>query len=190
MKLNSETCHFIRLHARDDVHMLALQTPQPGVNLEAAIIQIAGRQALAGKVPSWTAHEDLLFPTRLPLEQCSSEATARYKAEVVRNCGGVRKRMADLTGGLGVDCAFLAPLFEQVDYVERQEGLCNLAETAFRLFALLLQHDKNEWRVCQREFEKRCISWQEMHGVCKTLNHNTRALCPSKMFAWHKLFLQ
>lgn len=136
MKLNSETCHFICLHARDDVHMLALQTPQPGVDLEAAIIQIAGRQALAGKVPSWTAHEDLLFPTRLPLEQCSSEATARYKAEVVRNCGGVRKRMADLTGGLGVDCAFLAPLFEQVDYVERQEGLCNLAQHNFTVLGL------------------------------------------------------
>ena len=70
------------------------------------------------------------------------------------------------------------------------KGLCNLAETAFRLFALLLQHDKNEWRVCQREFEKRCISWQEMHVGRKTLNHNTRALCPCKMFAWHKLFLQ
>ena len=44
--------------------------------------------------------------------------------------------MADLTGGLGVDCAFLAQLFEQVDYVERQEGLCNLAQHNFTALGL------------------------------------------------------
>ena len=35
------------------------------------------------KVPEWGGVEGLCFPTRLSMEQCSSSATARYKAELV-----------------------------------------------------------------------------------------------------------
>ena len=130
--LNDETLRFIRLHAADDVRALALHArPEPGVDLPAALEQIAGRRVLAAKVPRWAAAEDIVCPPRLSLEQCSSEATARHKAEIVRRFGGARDRLADLTGGLGVDCSFLAPLFRETDYVERQETLCELAAHNF-----------------------------------------------------------
>jgi len=50
------------------------------------------------KVPEWAGFE-LNFPSKLSAEQCSSSATARYKASLVPYGTAV----ADLTGGLGVD---------------------------------------------------------------------------------------
>ena len=137
MTLNDETLRFIRRHARDDVRMLALHARHtPGVDLAAAITQIAGRQVLAAKVPLWAGHADILCPQRLSLEQCSSEATARHKARIVGHYEGPRRRLADLTGGLGIDCSFLAPMFAEVDYVERQEELCDLARHNFPALGL------------------------------------------------------
>ena len=46
MELNDETLRFLHLHAKDDVRTLALQAPKyPGVDMPAALTQIAGRQA-------------------------------------------------------------------------------------------------------------------------------------------------
>ena len=137
MHLSDETLRFIRQHARDDVRSLALHArPLPGVDLPAALTQIAGLQVLRTKVPTWAATEGILCPPRLSLEQCSSEATARYKARVVAAQEGSRRRLADLTGGLGIDCSFLAPLFAEADYVERQENLCRLAAHNLPLLGL------------------------------------------------------
>ena len=139
MLLNDETLRFIRQHACDDVRALALHArPEPGVDLSAALTQIAGLQTLRAKVPAWASTEGILCPARLSLEQCSSEATARYKARLVAAYDGPRHRLADLTGGLGIDCSFLAPLFDEADYVERQASLCQLA--AHNLPLLGLKH--------------------------------------------------
>ena len=84
MFLTDETLRFIRQHADDDVRALALHARTlPGVDLPAALTQIAGLQTLRAKAPTWAATEGILCPARLSLEQCSSEATARYKAGIV-----------------------------------------------------------------------------------------------------------
>ena len=137
MLLTDETLRFIRQHADDDVRALALHARAlPGVDLPAALTQIAGLQTLRAKVPTWAATEGILCPARLSLEQCSSEATARYKADIVAAHAGPRRRLADLTGGLGIDCSLLAALFAEADYVERQEELCRLAAHNFPLLGL------------------------------------------------------
>lgn len=100
--------------------------------------QVEGWQRLRNKVPSWAEHDELHYPPRLSLEQCSGEAAARYKAEVVSRLTATapRQLMADLTGGLGVDFSFLAPMFEQAVYVEQREELCNLARNNFPILGL------------------------------------------------------
>lgn len=105
--------------------------------------QVEGWQKLRLKVPSWAAVDDLLFPPRLSLEQCSGEETAHYKAEVVREifCEAEEGRegnrtMADLTGGLGIDFSMLSPLFRHSTYVERDEELCRIARHNFPLLGL------------------------------------------------------
>ena len=126
------------------VSQLALQLAgRKDIDVPHVLRQVEGWQRLRHKVPSWTEVEGLEYPHRLALEQCSGEAAARFKAEMVE---GLRKdddthagrplSMADLTGGLGVDFSFLAPLFEEATYVERQEELCRLARHNFPLLGL------------------------------------------------------
>lgn len=91
---------------------------------------LTGNAAL--KLPSWAALGDIIVPHHLSLEQCSGEAAARYKAQVVSQLlPNERHRMIDLTGGLGVDFSFIAPLFDHATYVERQEELCKAAQHNF-----------------------------------------------------------
>ena len=132
MQISSETLHFIEENARADVRSLALQAKKyPLVDMAMAVVQIAGRQIAEAKVPSWYRTEGLLYPKHLSMEQCSSEATAIYKAGLVEG-----DSFADLTGGFGIDCSFLSRKFKQADYVERQAELCELAKHNFPLLGL------------------------------------------------------
>ena len=132
MQLSLETLRFIEENARADVRSLALQAKKyPQVDMAMAVVQIAGRQIAVAKVPSWYRTEGLLYPKHLSMEQCSSEATAIYKAGLVEG-----DTFADLTGGFGIDCSFLSRKFKQADYVERQSELCELAEHNFPLLGL------------------------------------------------------
>ena len=132
MELTTETIRFIEENARADVRSLALQAKKyPKVDMAMAVVQIAGRQIAEAKVPTWYRTEGLLYPKHLSMEQCSSEATAIYKAGLVEG-----ETFADLTGGLGIDCSFLSRKFKKADYVERQAELCELAKHNFPLLGL------------------------------------------------------
>ncbi|NDV63709.1 SAM-dependent methyltransferase [Bacteroides sp. 224] len=132
MAISPETRRFICEHAHEDVRLLALQARKyPEVDMPMAITQIAGKQTMAQKVPSWHGIEGLLYPVHLSLEQCSSEISARYKSTLVQG-----HSLADLTGGFGIDCAFLSVHFKEVSYIERQEQLCDIAGHNFPLLGL------------------------------------------------------
>lgn len=136
MTLNEDTLLFIRTYRQDDVRSLALQARKyPTVDMPWAITQIAGWQIAKEKIPAWAAHEDLFYPAHLSLEQCSSEITARYKAEIIAKAE-CHHSFTDLTGGFGIDCAFLSSCFQQATYVERQEALCEIATHNFPLLGL------------------------------------------------------
>ena len=124
--MNETTRQFIREHLNDDVPTLALKKAPVGIDFSLALRQIEARQLLQKKVPSWSQNDDLLFPVRLSIEQCSSEATARYKADLLQG-----DSFADLTGGLGIDTFFIVQHFTKADYVERQSELCELARHNF-----------------------------------------------------------
>ena len=94
--------------------------------------QVEGRERTSDKLPSFAAIPDWWYPVRLSCEQCSSELTARYKAEILQAEGG-HSSMADLTGGYGVDTIFMSDVFEHTDYVEQNAELCRIAEHNFSL---------------------------------------------------------
>ena len=127
--MDAATRDFIRRHAGDDVRSLALQAARyPEVDMRMAVTQIEGRRLAMAKLPAWAAVEEVVYPVRLSMEQCSSEATARYKASLVE---GVR--LADLTGGFGIDCSYMAERFDETTYVERNAELCRIAKHNFAL---------------------------------------------------------
>ena len=150
MPLSQDTLRFIREHRRDDVRSLALQARRyPSVDMPAAITQISGWQIAKEKIPAWAENEHILYPAHLSLEQCSSQATAQYKAEIITNLLHTEQEhpaqnstpasagtFTDLTGGFGIDCAYLSSRFGHATYVERQETLCQIAAHNFPVLGL------------------------------------------------------
>lgn len=126
--MESLTQQFIAAHLSEDVRLLALKTAPTGVDLPKALQQITARQLLSKKVPTWASNPHLEFPTHLSLEQCSSEATARYKASLLSG-----NTLVDLTGGMGVDCYFLSQNFKETFYVEQQPHLVEFARHNFKV---------------------------------------------------------
>jgi 16S rRNA G966 N2-methylase RsmD len=126
-----ETLEFIKTHRFDDVRKLAFASHPAGIDLPFALSQISGRQAIKNKIPSWYENDHIIYPKHLSLEQCSSEATAKYKASLVKG-----ESLVDLTGGFGVDCAFMSQQFKTATYIERSEDLCKIAESNFNELGL------------------------------------------------------
>ena len=133
MLANQATLDFIQQHRTDDVRRLALQGGRhPEVDIHYALEQIAGWQKARTKLPSWAARDGIIYPPHLSMEQCSSEATAKYKARMA----GKGLCFVDLTAGFGVDAAFIAEGFQQVVTIEQQEKLCAITSENYRLLGL------------------------------------------------------
>lgn len=147
MNLNDITKQFIRKNLNADVPTLALKKAPVGTDVSLALRQIAARQLLQKKVPQWAENEDLLFPAHLPIEQCSSEASAQYKASLLQG-----QTFTDLTGGLGIDTYFISQSFIQTDYVEMQTELCNLARHNF----VILNADVDVLNDAAENYLKHC----------------------------------
>lgn len=129
--LNQETKDFIKSHFLDDVRQLALQSKSfvdSPIDFQEALIQISGRQMIEHKIPSWYKLENIIYPSRLSIEQSSSELTAKYKASIVSG-----STLVDLTGGWGVDTAFMSEHFFQAIHIEQQEKLSAIAGHNFQV---------------------------------------------------------
>ena len=126
---------FIKEQANTDVRELALQKHKYlDWPFDKVLDQIRSRQRAKKKLMSWYQNESLLFPPPISMEQCSSEATAQYKASLVSG-----NSFLDLTGGFGIDTSFLSGSFKQITYVERNEWLCQLAEHNFKALELSIK---------------------------------------------------
>lgn len=138
-ELTASTLNYVRQHANEDVRMLALRgCKDSAVDLPLALQQIQGRQTARKKLPSWAANDAIIYPPHLNLEQCSSEQTARYKAAICQRLldKSSDSKFLDLTGGFGVDFAFMSPLFDDATYVERDPQLYAIATANFRTLGL------------------------------------------------------
>ena len=125
---------FISVNAEADVSRLLLSCARwPSIDdpflagfdsKELAVNTIQARRRLKDKVPEWYEISSLVYPTALGSEQCSSTVTARYKATLAKRIlGEVPGRIADLTGGLGVDCWAFSTVASEVLYNERDPRL-------------------------------------------------------------------
>jgi 16S rRNA G966 N2-methylase RsmD len=121
---------FIRAHEQDDERLLVLKHRHVhGVPASKIAEQIAGRRKAREKLPTYYQTASILYPPGLNLEQSSSEQTARYKADILREVLNVtgREKLVDLTGGFGIDTFFFSKLFKHVAYVEPDTDLLDLA---------------------------------------------------------------
>lgn len=154
-----ETLEFAREHQHEDTARLLLSAARyPAIDMPTAVQQIEGLRTAREKWPSLMECEEFLYPPRLNREQASSEATAAYKARLLSTLlpSGAPLAVADLTGGMGVDTLAFARVAQQVDYVERDAGLCALME--HNLAALGITNvnvhcaESMEWLASRPEF--------------------------------------
>ena len=144
--MNQATQDFIRQHQDDDVRQLAfLGSKYPEVDMPFALDQIRGRKMARVKLPRWASLEGIIYPPHISMEQCSSESTALYKAELAARLLGLPVSSSfseeigfvDLTGGFGVDFSYIAArLGVKSMYVERQAHLCEAAKENFERLGL------------------------------------------------------
>lgn len=143
---------FILAHRTKPVADVALLlTKHPEWDARFVLQQIEGWQRMRTKVPSWTDCEDLIYPPRLALEQCSGEAAAAYKGEIISRLFGKSggEAMADLTGGMGIDFSHTARHFGHATYVEQRPELVALARHNMPILGLkncdFIEENAIEW---------------------------------------------
>lgn len=111
---NKEILSIINENKDKNVASLALKwAANKNDSTQFILTQIRGRSIAERKIPSWLQHEAIIYPDKTAMEQCSSELTARFKSELLKGL-----QVADLTGGLGVDCYFISLKAKSVLYVE------------------------------------------------------------------------
>lgn len=122
--------NFILEHQDDDpVKLLLSASRYPDIPMKAVAGQIKARQKAKKKLPTWHNNTNIIFPSTLAMEQCSSEATAGLKSTWVRG-----EILMDLTGGTGIDTYFLSKKFKETLFIEQDARLCELAKHNFQQF--------------------------------------------------------
>ncbi|WP_400193441.1 hypothetical protein [Hymenobacter sp. B81] len=145
VSLSAAARQYVAEHLHDDPATLALQARRyPNLPVPELVRQIQARQKAKAKLPAWADNAELVFPPALSVEQASSARTAAFKAALI---GGTR--LADLTGGFGVDAAHFAGSFEEVHYVERSAQLAAVVEHNLGVLGLRNVHchaaDAAQW---------------------------------------------
>jgi len=112
--LHSEIQQFIDASLQEDLTKLAFQkNPFPQVAWVEILNQIAAKQKAQSKLPTWFQTHNILYPSKVSIEQTSSEKTAAYKASLV---SGIN--LIDLSGGFGVDDYYFAQKMQEVVHCE------------------------------------------------------------------------
>ncbi|OEK06840.1 THUMP-like domain-containing protein [Roseivirga misakiensis] len=130
---NPEIQQFIQDHLNDDPAALMLQAGKySGWPMKEIVSQIQSKRKARKKLPTWFDATGIVYPPLISMEQCSSEQTASYKADLVKE----GSTMADLTGGFGVDFFAFAKNFKTCHYVERNADLTEIAQHNFNALGL------------------------------------------------------
>ena len=112
--LNPEIQAFINSNIGKSISKLALQkNPFPDVDWIRILNQIEAKSKAKDKLPNWFAAKNIIYPSKISIEQTSSEKTAQYKASIVSG-----ESLIDLTGGFGVDDYYFAKKIKNVVHCE------------------------------------------------------------------------
>jgi hypothetical protein len=125
--LNSDVQSFINNNIDQSITKLALQkNPFFEVKWIQILNQIEAKSKAKNKLPSWFSTNNIIYPSKISLEQTSSERTASYKSSIVSG-----ESLIDLTGGFGVDDYYFAKKMKQVSHCEIDPELSNIVKHNF-----------------------------------------------------------
>ncbi|MBF4467618.1 class I SAM-dependent methyltransferase [Flavobacterium sp. LC2016-12] len=125
--LSKNIQEFIAKNTGTSLTKLALQkNPFPEVEWILILNQIEAKTKAKDKLPTWFATENIIYPSKISVEQTSSEKTAAYKASLISG-----KSLIDLTGGFGVDDYYFSKNFKIVAHCEINEDLSAIVKHNF-----------------------------------------------------------
>jgi len=125
--LNPEIQDFIIRNIGNDISKLALQrNPFPQVEWISILNQIEAKTKAKDKLPTWFSAKNIIYPSKISIEQTSSEKTASYKAKIVSG-----ENLIDLTGGFGIDDYYFAKKIKMVAHCEINPELSNIVKHNF-----------------------------------------------------------
>jgi hypothetical protein len=126
--LNSDIQEFINANLDVSVSKLAFKTnPFPEVDYKEILNQIEGKKKAEIKLPTWFKAQSILYPSKISLEQTSSEITAEYKATLANG-----NAILDASGGFGIDDYYFAKRFDQLVHCEIQSDLSKIVAHNFK----------------------------------------------------------
>ncbi|MHA7944488.1 THUMP-like domain-containing protein [Formosa sp. 3Alg 14/1] len=126
--LNTEIQDFIASNLKSDTAAILLKgTAFEGVETREIVEQIEAKQRCLSKLPSWYNTSNIYYPSKLNIEQTSSERTANYKASLISG-----DSILDITGGFGVDCYAFSKQFKQVTHCEINTHLSDIVTHNFQ----------------------------------------------------------
>jgi 16S rRNA G966 N2-methylase RsmD len=124
---------FINLNIGNDISKLALQkNPFQQMDYLYILNQIAAKTKAKDKLPTFFNAENIIFPSKISVEQTSSEITAKYKSEIVSG-----KNLIDLTGGFGVDDLYFSKKIKSVIHCEINKELSEIVSHNFEMLKIL-----------------------------------------------------
>ncbi|WP_445458362.1 THUMP-like domain-containing protein [Flavobacterium sp. HNIBRBA15423] len=111
--LETEIQEFINTNIENDVSKLALHKNDFSTDYISIINQIVSKQKAKKKLPTWFKTPNILYPSKVSVEQTSSEKAAKYKASLISG-----EKLIDLSGGFGIDDYYFSTVFQKVVHCE------------------------------------------------------------------------
>ena len=120
--LNIEIQEFITNNLNSEISALVLKgTDFSNVETKEVIEQIEAKKRCEKKLKTWFESENIYYPSKLNIEQTSSEITANYKANLISG-----DSIMDVTGGFGVDAYYFSKQFKTVAHCEIDKNLSEI----------------------------------------------------------------
>ena len=125
--LNKKIQEFITKNIGESISKLALQkNPFPDLEWITILNQIEAKTKAKEKLPTWFSTENIIYPSKISIEQTSSELTAEYKSDLIFG-----ESIIDLTGGFGVDDYYFSKKFKTVTHCEINPELSQIVKHNF-----------------------------------------------------------
>ena len=125
--LQNEIQLFINQNIGKKSSVLALQkNPFPSIDFKLIINQIEAKSKAKDKLPTWFNSQNCIYPSKISVEQTSSETTAQYKASLVSGTS-----LLDATGGFGIDDYYFSKKFTTVFHCEINSKLSEIVQHNF-----------------------------------------------------------
>ena len=102
------------------------KNPFPEMEWISILNQIEAKAKAKTKLPHWFSTKNIIYPSKISVEQTSSEKTADYKTSIVSG-----ENLIDLTGGFGVDDYFFAKKMKVVSHCEINPALSKIVNHNF-----------------------------------------------------------